>query len=356
MPELDLHGQRVSYHLLGQGPAIVLIHGITSSSRTWRSCCRAGRAAHGHRARPARSRPLGQAARRLLAWRLRQRRTRPARRPGLSTGDRRRALPRRRHRDAVRLPVPRSRSSGWCWSTAAASARRSASCSARRRCRAPSSCSPFCSARHAHRGARVAGVLGRLGVKANANMRGLAEGLDSLGDSDARRAFVHTARSVIDPRGQRVDARDLLYLSEDVPTMLIWGERDPIIPLDHGRRAHELMPRQPVRGLPRRRPLPVQRRPRAFRRGAHRLHRVHGRRTQARSGSTPCCAAARKPRELADPVRGPMHAGGSSCTRSRGGQEQAQRAAESPRLTQSDRPASSCSRLGAPWDRADRTM
>ena len=34
---VDLHGQRVSYHLLGQGPAIVLIHGITSSSRTWRS-------------------------------------------------------------------------------------------------------------------------------------------------------------------------------------------------------------------------------------------------------------------------------------------------------------------------------
>ena len=25
--------------------------------------------------------------------------------------------------------------------------------------------------------------------------------------------------------------------------MLIWGEKDPIIPLDHGRRAHELIPR-----------------------------------------------------------------------------------------------------------------
>ena len=37
MSIVDLHGQRVSYHLLGQGPAIVLIHGITSSSRTWRA-------------------------------------------------------------------------------------------------------------------------------------------------------------------------------------------------------------------------------------------------------------------------------------------------------------------------------
>jgi pimeloyl-ACP methyl ester carboxylesterase len=73
-------------------------------------------------------------------------------------------------------------------------------------------------------------------------VRGVAEGLDSLGDSDARRAFVHTARSVIDPSGQRVDARDRLYLSEGVPTMLVWGEKDPIIPVSHGRRAHELMP------------------------------------------------------------------------------------------------------------------
>jgi pimeloyl-ACP methyl ester carboxylesterase len=46
---------------------------------------------------------------------------------------------------------------------------------------------------------------------------------------------------VIDAKGQRVDARDRLYLSEDVPTMLIWGAKDPIIPLEHGRRTHEQM-------------------------------------------------------------------------------------------------------------------
>jgi pimeloyl-ACP methyl ester carboxylesterase len=90
---------------------------------------------------------------------------------------------------------------------------------------------------------RVAGrVLGRLGMHASAQTRGLVEGLDSLGAPDARRAFVQTARSVIDPRGQRVDARDRLYLSEEVPTLVIWGAKDRIIPLEHGRRAHELMP------------------------------------------------------------------------------------------------------------------
>jgi pimeloyl-ACP methyl ester carboxylesterase len=93
------------------------------------------------------------------------------------------------------------------------------------------------------RAGRAAGwALGRIGLKASANTRGLVEGMDSLGDKEARRAFVHTARSVIDPRGQRVDARDRLYLSKDVPTMLIWGGKDRIIPVTHGRGAHELMP------------------------------------------------------------------------------------------------------------------
>jgi pimeloyl-ACP methyl ester carboxylesterase len=70
----------------------------------------------------------------------------------------------------------------------------------------------------------------------------VAEGVESLGDADARRAFVHTARSVIDPSGQRVDARDRLYLSREVPTLLVWGECDPIIPVAHGREAASLMP------------------------------------------------------------------------------------------------------------------
>ena len=55
---------------------------------------------------------------------------------------------------------------------------------------------------------------------------------------------------MIDPRGQRVDARDRLYLSEEVPTLLIWGAADRIIPLAHGRRAHELMPHSHLEVFP----------------------------------------------------------------------------------------------------------
>src|SRR3954447_14732559 len=35
METIELHGQPVSYHRVGKGPLLVLVHGITSSSRTW---------------------------------------------------------------------------------------------------------------------------------------------------------------------------------------------------------------------------------------------------------------------------------------------------------------------------------
>ena len=74
---------------------------------------------------------------------------------------------------------------------------------------------------------------------------GVAEvgrGLASLSDTHARTAFVHTARGVIDVRGQRVDARDRLYLAGALPTMVVWGARDRVIPADHGIAAHAAMP------------------------------------------------------------------------------------------------------------------
>jgi pimeloyl-ACP methyl ester carboxylesterase len=47
---------------------------------------------------------------------------------------------------------------------------------------------------------------------------------------------------VIEPGGQRVSAVDRLYLAEEVPTLIVWGERDPLIPVKHGYAAHEAMP------------------------------------------------------------------------------------------------------------------
>jgi len=44
-----------------------------------------------------------------------------------------------------------------------------------------------------------------------------------------------------EPR-QRVSALDRLYLAESVPSLLVWGDSDPIIPVAHGHVAHEAMP------------------------------------------------------------------------------------------------------------------
>jgi pimeloyl-ACP methyl ester carboxylesterase len=52
---------------------------------------------------------------------------------------------------------------------------------------------------------------------------------------------VHTLRASVDPRGQRVRATDRLYLAAELPLLILWGARDRIIPLGHGRRAHEMV-------------------------------------------------------------------------------------------------------------------
>ena len=48
-------------------------------------------------------------------------------------------------------------------------------------------------------------------------------------------------RSVIDHDGQRVSALDRLYLADQLPTLFIWGDNDPVIPVEHGRNAHRIV-------------------------------------------------------------------------------------------------------------------
>jgi pimeloyl-ACP methyl ester carboxylesterase len=91
-------------------------------------------------------------------------------------------------------------------------------------------------------GETVARAVGRLGLRLGADLGEIASGVASLAEQGARSAFVHTARSVIDVHGQRVDATDKLYLAAAVPTLIVWGDSDPIIPSQHGIRAHALMP------------------------------------------------------------------------------------------------------------------
>lgn len=65
---------------------------------------------------------------------------------------------------------------------------------------------------------------------------------DTLPDLTARRAFVRTLRSVVDWRGQAITMLDRCYLTQGMPTLLIWGSRDAVIPTHHAHIAHAAMP------------------------------------------------------------------------------------------------------------------
>ncbi len=86
------------------------------------------------------------------------------------------------------------------------------------------------------------GWLGRRGLKPSPGQRAFWRGYSSLTDPSTRDAFVATVRAVIDQRGQRISALERLYLARALPTMLIAGEGDRIIPASHAVDAHEEMP------------------------------------------------------------------------------------------------------------------
>src|SRR4051794_27857233 len=96
--------------------------------------------------------------------------------------------------------------------------------------------------------ARVHGVasavgrfVGRTGLRGSLLLDKIWATYARLTDARAQRAFVHTIRSVIDVAGQRVSARDRLYLAGEVPTLILWGDRDSVIPVEHARVAHDLI-------------------------------------------------------------------------------------------------------------------
>ncbi len=88
------------------------------------------------------------------------------------------------------------------------------------------------------------------GMDSGAYLQAVARALRPLQNAGAREAFLQTLRSVIDVRGQRVSATDRLYLLEAIPMLIVWGERDHTIPLEHGRAAHRALPNSMFRTLP----------------------------------------------------------------------------------------------------------
>lgn len=90
--------------------------------------------------------------------------------------------------------------------------------------------------------ASVSRALTRLGLRAGTDLAEVWRGISKLADPGARRSFLRTVRATIGLGGQRVSASDKLYLAGHVPTLLIWGAQDRVIPLSHATTAHDAIP------------------------------------------------------------------------------------------------------------------
>jgi len=241
--EVDLHGHRVIYRAAGSGPPVVLIHGMVNSSRHWRDVALrlAGRytviapdlIGHGDSATPRGDYSLGAhaAAIRDLLVSIG---VGPATIVGHSLGGGVAMqyfwqFPERVERLALI-------SAGGLGPEVAPMLRGAALPGAATLLRAGTS-------RQALGGlARLADQLEARGDKKAIYVRAIIRAIRPLEQAGGREAFLGTLRSVIDRHGQRVSAVDRLYLLGPVPSLIVWGERDKTIPIEHGRRAHELIP------------------------------------------------------------------------------------------------------------------
>jgi pimeloyl-ACP methyl ester carboxylesterase len=250
--QVELHGHRVIYHMIGGGPPVVLIHGMLNSSRHWREVALrlASRhtviapdlIGHGDSATPRGDYSLGAHAtsiRDLLAVLGVERATIVGH--SLGGGVAMQffyQFPQRTERLVLissgglgREVSPLLRTATLPGAAAALSL----------------ATHPRVLAALGASGDRLQGSGSRQGVY----LQAIARALRPLERRGARKAFLHTLRAVIDPQGQRVSAQDRLYLLAGMPTLIVWGERDNTIPAKHGLNAHHAAPGSRFETLPR---------------------------------------------------------------------------------------------------------
>ena len=241
--ETTLHGQRVCYRIAGEGPPVALIHGITSDSAAWLEAMRRLSAhytviapdllGHGASAKPMGDYSLGAYAsgvRDLLGLLGFERATVVGHSLG---GGIAMQLAYQFPEYCERLVLVSSGGLGREVSPVLRAATLPGA----------ELVMPLIIRDWAVRaGGAVAGALERFGLRPGHDMREVGRGYAFLVEGDAQKAFLHTLRAVIDPGGQRVSALDRLYLAADMPTLIVWGDRDGIIPVEHGRNAKTVIP------------------------------------------------------------------------------------------------------------------
>ena len=62
---------------------------------------------------------------------------------------------------------------------------------------------------------------------------------------------------MVDPGGQTINATGKLPVMVETPTTIVWGGRDRLIPVRHGRQAHRAIPSSRLEIFPKAWPLPA---------------------------------------------------------------------------------------------------
>ncbi|BBX10020.1 alpha/beta fold hydrolase [Mycolicibacterium aichiense] len=89
-------------------------------------------------------------------------------------------------------------------------------------------------------GEKVRSWFGKAGIQSPRGAE-IWSAYSSFADAQTRQAFLRTLRSVVDYRGQAVSALNRLHVAT-IPVMVIWGDQDAIIPVEHAYSAHETRP------------------------------------------------------------------------------------------------------------------
>jgi len=242
LQHIRIHGHDIGYRRAGEGPALLLVHGMAGSSATWREVIPALAAnhlvvapdllGHGESAKPLGDYSLGAYASGLRDL-LGALGIGPVTVVGQSLGGGVAMQLAYQHPDLVeRLVLVDSgglgREVSWIL----------------RLLTLPGAeyVMPLVFPGFIREGGNVVGrALGRVGIRAP-QLGEVWQAYAALTETANRQAFVRTLRAVIDPGGQSVSASDRLYLTGGMPTLIMWGDRDPIIPVAHAYAAHAAMP------------------------------------------------------------------------------------------------------------------
>lgn len=93
-----------------------------------------------------------------------------------------------------------------------------------------------------HVNAAALRVLSATGLPHTRDLGEVARVYEALADPRARAATRHVVRAVVDFRGQVVTMADRAYLTRGLPMCVVWGAQDHVIPARHAERAAELAP------------------------------------------------------------------------------------------------------------------